>query len=64
MDEKGVEGLFETTVVEEAEAGDRAGVGPIPVEDVEFDAEGNFKEDLTGAGGGTSGDAARRGGAS
>lgn len=39
-------------------------MGPTPVEDVELDVGGFFKEDLMGAGGGMSGDVARRDGAS
>ena len=50
FDECDIGGLLDATVAEDAEAGDRAGVEPMPVEDVELDVGGLFKEDRTGAG--------------
>jgi hypothetical protein len=58
-DECGVAGVFDATVVEEAEAGDRGGMGPMPVEDVELDFGGFFREDLIGDGAGMCGDVDR-----
>jgi hypothetical protein len=64
LDECGVEGPFEATVDEEAEAGNRVGIGPRPVDDVELDVGGFFSEDRVGAGGSMSGEVTRRGGVS
>lgn len=59
FDERGVGGMFDPTVVDEADACDRPGIGAGPREDVEFDVLGCFIDDRTGAGGGTSGEADR-----
>lgn len=64
LDECGVAGVFDATVVEDAEAGNRGRAGPTPVEDVELDVGGIFREDLIGVGGGMDGEVGRRDGAS